>query len=349
MAEVFPLWPAAARLLKLQTASLFVIDETWFRLREWTYDSAAAERLAYQILFEAGFQNVDPSHPLGGRDGKVDAKCTKDGLSWLAAVYFPRGEQPFPKIKQKFSHDCQGIDGTAGFVFVTNQEVRLSEREQLRQLFQGARLEILHLESCAAILDKPSMAAVKQQFLGISKSLSEKPVAVQLVLSRVSLKAHTMNYNGIIQVPKLEFHFDFKNPGERLIEDLYFSYEGESRLPELVTDLVPFQEEQWEVNRSHLEPALVSKSGVRLPPGQSMRLARLDLIFPVRLSNDLELKITYGCRDSLVGSFVIGSPQARLAEFLWERACIYGRPFDLTAGNLISHYLSFPQISTTRD
>ena len=43
--------------------------ETWHRLLEWDKGQAPAERLAAVVLFSDGFRNVDPSHPLGGRDG----------------------------------------------------------------------------------------------------------------------------------------------------------------------------------------------------------------------------------------------------------------------------------------
>ena len=45
-------------------------DETWHRLREWTSGQGPSERLAAQILMEDGFTGLDPSHPLGGKDGK---------------------------------------------------------------------------------------------------------------------------------------------------------------------------------------------------------------------------------------------------------------------------------------
>jgi hypothetical protein len=54
-------------------------DETWHRLREWTNGQAPSERLAAQILINQGFSDVDPSHPLGGKDGGKDAIAKKDG------------------------------------------------------------------------------------------------------------------------------------------------------------------------------------------------------------------------------------------------------------------------------
>jgi hypothetical protein len=65
-------------------------DETWHRLRDWTNGQAPSERLAAQILLSDGFVGLDPSHPLGGKDGTKDAIAHKDGKRWLMAVYFPR-------------------------------------------------------------------------------------------------------------------------------------------------------------------------------------------------------------------------------------------------------------------
>ena len=41
--------------------------ETWFRLLEWDKGQTPAERLAAIILTNEGFRNIDPSHPLGGK------------------------------------------------------------------------------------------------------------------------------------------------------------------------------------------------------------------------------------------------------------------------------------------
>jgi hypothetical protein len=68
-------------------------DETWQRLLNWPYGQAPSERLAGQILLAEGFKNFDPSHPLGGRDGGMDALCMKDGQRWIMAAYFPCCQQ----------------------------------------------------------------------------------------------------------------------------------------------------------------------------------------------------------------------------------------------------------------
>jgi hypothetical protein len=144
-------------------------DETWHRLREWTNGQAPSERMAAQILIDAGYDDVDPSHPLGGKDGGKDAICTKQGKKWIMAVYFPRGQKEFSEVRTKFEGDLAGAlkNGAIGIVFVTNQEIRLAERENLREFAGETELDLFHLERITGVLDKPSMASIRKQFLGI--------------------------------------------------------------------------------------------------------------------------------------------------------------------------------------
>lgn len=144
-------------------------DETWHRLLDWTNGQAPAERLAAQLLLASDFTEIDPSHPLGGPDGSKDVVCTKNGARFVAAVYFPRGQQTFTAIENKFDADLEGARTRAAaeaFVFVTNQELRLSEREALKAKWPE-HVVVIHLEDATAILDQPSMAQVRLQFLGI--------------------------------------------------------------------------------------------------------------------------------------------------------------------------------------
>jgi hypothetical protein len=172
-------------------------DETWHRLREWTNGQAPSERLAAQLLIFAGYEGVDPSHPLGGPDGGMDILCTKDGLRCLAAVYFPRGQQKLREIKRKFRGDIQKARSQQPpinrFVFVTNQELRLADREELRQagteVARDIEVHLYHLELITAFLDAPEMQAVRSQFLGIGGAQATVPVVkaevpTQSVLSR---------------------------------------------------------------------------------------------------------------------------------------------------------------------
>lgn len=143
-------------------------DETWHRLREWTQGQGPSERLGQQILLSEGFTGLDPSHPLGGKDAGADALAGRDGLLWVMAVYFPRGQQTFNDVKEKFVDDFAGVKANAAeaFAFVTNQELRRAERRELIKAVDRA-VEIFHLERLVAILDQPRMYGVRRQFLSI--------------------------------------------------------------------------------------------------------------------------------------------------------------------------------------
>jgi hypothetical protein len=122
------------------------IDETWHRLREWTYGQAQSERLAGQVLIAEGYTGFDPSHPLGGPDGGRDGMATKDGQRLVMAVYFPRGQQGLNAIRAKFATDLDGVasNNADGIVFVTNQELTLSERRELVES-TDSRVDLYHL------------------------------------------------------------------------------------------------------------------------------------------------------------------------------------------------------------
>ena len=148
-------------------------DETWHRLREWTNGQGPSERLAGLVLSAAGYEEVDPSHPLGGPDGGKDAIVSRGGHQWVMAVYFPRGQQSFGDIKIKLEADFAGVarNRAHGLAFVTNQELRLAEREALRESV-AASLDLIHLERLVHILDQPGMSAIRRQFLGLGDVVS---------------------------------------------------------------------------------------------------------------------------------------------------------------------------------
>ena len=149
-------------------------DETWHRLREWTSGQGPAERLAVQILLAAGFDDVDPSHPLGGKDGGKDVACMRDGVRHIGGFYFPRGEQPFADIESKFTSDLKAArerNDAEAFVFVTNQELRLAERKTLKDAWPD-RVSLYHLERVTSLLDQPALASIRAQFLNIDEEPS---------------------------------------------------------------------------------------------------------------------------------------------------------------------------------
>ncbi|HEY5556271.1 hypothetical protein [Acetobacterium sp.] len=150
--------------------------ETWHRLLEWDRGQASAERLAAIILNSDGFQDIDPSHPLGGRDGLKDLLLSFNGCNWIGGVYFPRGQKSFSEIKEKFKHDFDGVsqNGASGFVFVTNQELRLSERKELSENDTQVDVKIYHLERMASILNTPIHYGVRLDFLDIDMTKEEQ-------------------------------------------------------------------------------------------------------------------------------------------------------------------------------
>ncbi|WP_164462925.1 MULTISPECIES: glycine-rich domain-containing protein [Burkholderia cepacia complex] len=145
------------------------VDETWHRLREWTYGSTPSERLAAQILDHERFESIDPSHPLGGKDGGQDARCIYAGEPWIMAVYFPRGQKDFREVKDKFIADAEKVkeNGAIGVAFVTNQELKRGERRELEDCAGDLKVDLFHLERIATILDRPAMELVRRQFLSI--------------------------------------------------------------------------------------------------------------------------------------------------------------------------------------
>ena len=155
-------------------------DETWHRLREWTGGQTPSERLSAQVLLREGYENVDPSHPLGGPDTGLDARCTKDGKDWIMGVYFARGQQTIGEITSKFKSDLAkaSTHNPDGFVFVTNQELTLSQRKTLGALGEDICVELYHLERVALVLDMPVMAPVRKQFLDIDPG--PLPIKVEL-------------------------------------------------------------------------------------------------------------------------------------------------------------------------
>jgi hypothetical protein len=150
--------------------------ETWHRLIEWDKGQAASERLAAAILLAEGFESIDPSHPLGGKDGGKDMLCFFNNDKWVGAVYFPRGQQEFKSIKEKFLHDSDGVlkNNAKGIAFITNQEIKLSERKDLEESSNLEDIRIYHLERIADILNSPQMYGVRLEFLEIEMTKEEQ-------------------------------------------------------------------------------------------------------------------------------------------------------------------------------
>lgn len=150
--------------------------ETWYRLLEWDKGQTSAERLAAIILSNEGFRNIDPSHPLGGRDGLKDMVVSYNGSKWVGAVYFPRGQKDFSEIKEKFIHDLEGVkhNNANGIAFITNQELRLSERKIISEIDASIDVQIYHLERIASLLNSPKYYGARMEFLEIEMNKEEQ-------------------------------------------------------------------------------------------------------------------------------------------------------------------------------
>ena len=143
-------------------------DETWHRLLFWTDSSGKSERLAAQILLSDNYSNLEPSHPLGGPDSKKDATVYRRNKKWVMAAYFATGPKNFKSVLKKAQGDSKGVklNNAYGLVFITNQELSLTERNKLKKAL-GVPVDLYHLEKIVAILDQPHLNSLRYQFLGI--------------------------------------------------------------------------------------------------------------------------------------------------------------------------------------
>jgi hypothetical protein len=145
-------------------------------LWDWRYGQTQAERLCADLLQVEGFSDIDPQSPLGGRDGRKDILCTRNGHHWLAAAYFPPTRVDFKDIKQKFCHDFEGVarHSIDGFVFLTNQPITPGQREDLRDHVEPTPVELYHLERIRSILDSPKGYGLRLEYLRIPMTEEEQ-------------------------------------------------------------------------------------------------------------------------------------------------------------------------------
>jgi hypothetical protein len=152
-------------------------DETRERLLNWSDAQKASERLAGHVLASEGFTSINPSHPLGGPDGLKDILCKKGQILWVAACYFPNGKKTFRQIYEKFVHDAETLKTEKrikGFIFVTNQNLSLSQREQLKSMVTSKNVEVFHLERLTHILNRPENYGTRLEFLDIEMNKEEQ-------------------------------------------------------------------------------------------------------------------------------------------------------------------------------
>ena len=156
-----------------------VPSDTEITLKNWRVGSIIAERLCADLLSTEGFVDIDPQSPLGGPDGKKDIICNRNGISFIAACYFPPTQNDYNNIEAKFIEDLSGIkrNGVEGFIFFTNQNISPFQRKKLVELAaqNGSDVtEIYHVERIRSILDSPSGYGLRLQYLDIELTKEEQ-------------------------------------------------------------------------------------------------------------------------------------------------------------------------------
>jgi hypothetical protein len=107
--------------------------ETWQRSQEPTNGSPQSERLTAQILLFDRYEDVNPSHPLGGANGRKDILCTRDGLRGWGSRVLSEGTTRFRNDQEQLTDDLRKVNQESPFgrfLFVRNHELRLTERRE---------------------------------------------------------------------------------------------------------------------------------------------------------------------------------------------------------------------------
>lgn len=152
--------------------------DTELRVFNWRYGQPRAEGLAAALLSLSGYEQIDPQAPIGGPDGRKDILCAKGGVRWVGAAYFPPTSATPNAVRKKFQRDLEGAKAhnCGGFVFLTNQRIKLKQRENLKKIAEdhGLESELFHLDRITTLLNSPSGYGVRIEFLQIAMSLEEQ-------------------------------------------------------------------------------------------------------------------------------------------------------------------------------
>ena len=90
-------------------------DETWHQLLDWTQGPAPSQRLAALLLNEEGYDVIDPSHPLGGKDKGADATCSKRIIVATRSSWNHRPSAGSTNPKRQSVHQGERVaDGLVG-------------------------------------------------------------------------------------------------------------------------------------------------------------------------------------------------------------------------------------------
>lgn len=130
------------------------------------------------LLALLDFDDVDPQAPLGGGDGKKDILCSKQGIKYVAAAYFPTTVKSYADVESKFLGDLKGVESNNrdGFLFFTNQHLTIGQRKKLADAAKSSvrDCQIIHLERLRTLLDQPAGYGIRVQYLRIALSPEEQ-------------------------------------------------------------------------------------------------------------------------------------------------------------------------------
>ena len=145
------------------------------------------EQMCLAILAsDKRFTDVRPRHPRGGPDGARDIEAIyREDLKAFGAVGFVNqandSDEQRKKIKAKFTSDLESAvsaDSNLGvFVFFTNTNLTIGEKEQLIEEAKGKRItycDIFDRERIRIALDSPDGFAIRFQYLNIALSEEEQ-------------------------------------------------------------------------------------------------------------------------------------------------------------------------------
>ncbi|WHY71249.1 hypothetical protein [Fictibacillus enclensis] len=152
-------------------------EETRYRLLNWNIGQIPSERLSGFFLAHENYEEIEPSQPGGGADGKKDFLCKKDGLLWIGACYFGIGEKDFVRdIKKKFKKDLAGVryNNAKGIVFITNQKLSEHQKGILKGLTKELKVDLILLDRMVQILNSVSGYGARREYLGIEMYEEEK-------------------------------------------------------------------------------------------------------------------------------------------------------------------------------
>lgn len=182
-------------------------------LLNWQGQSAAAERMCADILRIDGFSEINPQLPLGGPDGGKDILCQKDGVTFVAACYFPTGPKTFSAIKSKFKSDLASSKQHQkdGIIFLTSQHLTPGNRVELEKIAgaEGKRALIFHQEYLRVCLDSPSGYGIRLQHLRVPLSIEEQFSYFASSEKRVEKSLSQLIAKNLSAVEKLSAKIDF--------------------------------------------------------------------------------------------------------------------------------------------